>query len=70
MLRPYEGLLHICPYRNPSTDDPFLLATYLDMIGNNKTRCRRGEAFAYKTTVNIDFGGECFAPTLANLYSQ
>ncbi len=30
MLRPNEGLLHICPYGNASTDDQFLLKTYLD----------------------------------------
>ncbi len=29
MLRPYEGLLHICPYGNASTDDQFFLKTYL-----------------------------------------
>jgi|GEM_PF-5876901 len=29
MLRPNEGLLHIFPYGNASTDDQFLLKTYL-----------------------------------------
>jgi len=49
MLRPYEGLLHICPYGNPSTDDQFLLATHLADLHEARTTV---EAVGNRDTVS------------------